>query len=160
MKCFILKTQDDLSIELWVDASLSLPEPRILWGRTSRAALLRPPRPVDSSSKEPLLSSHSVCGLEVNVDTTSGIFLSVPVWFSPPEPYAGLGQGECHVCAGASKDLSVERGGDWFWQRLQTSPEIMSVFVFDRAHPLGKIKGGLKQTALSRVPWWEDQCKS
>lgn len=50
-------------------------------------------------------------------------------------------------------DLSVERGGDWFWQRLQTSPEIMSVYVFDRAHPSGKIKGGLKQTALSRVPW-------
>lgn len=92
-----------------------------------------------SSSKEPLLSLHTVCGLEVNVDTTSGIFLSVPVQFSPPEPYAGLGR--------ESVTSVLEPVRTCLWREVGTGfgrgsrPRQRScLYVFDHAHPSERSK--------------------
>lgn len=91
MKCFILKTQDDLSIALC--ERCLLPATARATPPVGRAGL--PASPASEASRhssweEPLLSSYPVCGLEVNVETFLGIYLSVPVWLSLPEPFAGL----------------------------------------------------------------------
>lgn len=110
--------------------------------------------------QESLLSSSTICSLEVNVETFLGIYLSVPVWLLLPEPYGGLGQGQCpERCWLQHGPVCRKRRGLGSGQRLGTSsPEIMSVCVSDEIVLIhrGKIqagKAGLKQTALSGVPW-------
>lgn len=109
MKCFILKTQDDLSYELIFEADL-LPvtaeaqHPHVSKhvGQLHTALEAVPCRhsfmlPTEASpcgsQKLPLLAFYTVCSLEMmNVNTYCGHLLSVPVRLILPKPYANLGR--------------------------------------------------------------------
>lgn len=106
---------------------------------------------------------YTVCGLEMNVKTYCGHLLSVPVWLILPKSYTDLGR-RWGTGLFVEPRWKLQRytvcscGHWWSGKRLSTFSEaIMSKGV----HPMwswqtGKTqarKRGLKQTALSRVPW-------
>lgn len=130
------------------------------WTRGAPAPRPRAARPPASLPERPAHRSraafavfYTVCGLEMNV-----------LW-------ALTFLGQCGVCgldlmltweggrAAADTGRSVVRG-----EARRLLGKIMSKGVrLPWSCRIGRIqarKTGLKQTALSRVPWWEDQCKS
>lgn len=77
-------------------------------GRARAGRLLVQQRPVGTVPRSSLgcLFTLYVCGLEMNVKRTVGIYLSVPVWLSLPEPYEAPGRGRGPV-------LSWSQHGVW-----------------------------------------------
>lgn len=184
MKCFILKTQADLSYELIseADSSLSQPKPSILM-RVSASGLLHPTLEAPQAQLHASGRSQSLrlweaafagslhcmwfgnecrnllwaftflcqCGLYcLNLTQTQG--------GDGGQCYCGAKVETAEIrCADVAIDGQVSGSAP---SRLESCLRVN--VCSDRDRP-GKTQTGKmvwKQTALSGVPWWEDQCKS